>query len=49
VVSAPIVLGLAVVNLLAGLKFPPLLVNAVALGALLYYITQNLVRERRLR
>jgi hypothetical protein len=49
VVCAFIVLGLAVVNLLAGLKYPPLLVNVVALGALLAYIVQNLVRERRLR
>jgi hypothetical protein len=49
VVCAFIVLGLAVVNLLAGLKYPPLLVNVVALGAFLVYIVQNLVRERRLR
>jgi hypothetical protein len=49
VVCALIVLGLAVLNLLAGLKYPPLLVNAAALGAFLAYIVQNLVRERRLR
>jgi hypothetical protein len=46
---ALILLGLLVVNLLAGLKYPPLLVNVAALGALVAYIAQDLVRERRLR
>lgn len=43
-----IVLELAVVDLVAGLKYPPLLVYVAVLGALLAYIIQNLGRERRL-
>jgi hypothetical protein len=37
------------VNLLAGLKYPPLLVNVAALAALAAYMAKNLVEEGRLR
>lgn len=46
-ICVAIVLGLALVNLLAGLEYPPLLVNVVALGVLAGVIVHNLLDERR--